>query len=70
MLLALIIVEASLPVFSEDFESEKELEEWLHNAYEKNASELCSKQGFAEWAYNTDVNNAAAQEQVVLNLKI
>lgn len=52
-----------------DFESEEDLEQWLHNAYEKNASELCTKQVSTEWAYVTDVNNAAAQEAVVRNIK-
>lgn len=55
----------TLEVLSESFDSEEELEQWLHNTYEKNASELCFKQVSTEWAYNTDVDNAEAQEAVV-----
>lgn len=52
-------------MFCVTFDSEEDLEKWLHSDYEKNASELCTKQVFAEWAYNTDVDNSAAQEEVV-----
>lgn len=68
MLFALVTAEASLLAFSKTFEFEEELEQWLHSAYEKNASELCTKQVFAEWTYYTDVNNPTAQEEAVLNL--
>lgn len=68
VLFALVVAEASLLVASKTFQSDEELEQWLHNTYEKNASELCTKQVFAEWAYNTDVNNPTAQEEAVLNL--
>lgn len=47
------------------FDSEEELEQWLHSAYETNASQLCTKEVIAEWAYATDVDNEEVQKELV-----